>query len=66
LAATDDLTAFAPVARSPRFMAWLDAETLKYTTALIYMTEADQIRVLQGRLQQLDRIRKLCEASGQT
>jgi hypothetical protein len=54
------------LARNHRFQAWIAAERTKYTTALIRMADGEQLRVLQGRLQMLDDVAKLCEATVKT
>jgi hypothetical protein len=61
-----DLQLWEAVARNHRFQAWLNTETAKYTVAIIRMTDSEQLRVLQGRLQELDDIRKSCEAATKT
>jgi len=58
-----DAQLWESLARNHRFQAWLKVERTKYTTALIRMADDGQIRVLQGRLQMLDDVIKLCEAS---
>lgn len=61
-----DLILFAELARNQRFQAWLEGERRKYTGTLILMVDETAVRHLQGRLQLLDDISKLCDAASKT
>ena len=61
-----DLILFAALARNERFQAWIEGERQKYTGSLIRMVDETGVRHLQGRLQLLDDISKLCDAATKT
>ncbi len=61
-----DLSLWEALARNQRFQAWLESEKAKYTEAIVLMADGDQLRVLQGRLQMLRDMTKLCDAASKT
>ncbi len=61
-----DLSLWEQLARNQRFTAWLESEKAKYMEAIVLMADGDQLRVIQGRLQQLRDITKLCEVASKT
>jgi len=61
-----DLSLWESLARNPRFQAWLESEKAKYMEAVILMADESQLRITQGRLQQLRDMTKLCEMASKT
>lgn len=61
-----DLSLWEALARNQRFQAWLESEKAKYMEAVILMADESQLRVMQGRLQQLRDMTKLCDAASKT
>lgn len=61
-----DLSLWEQLARNQRFQAWLESEKAKYQEAIVLMADESQLRVMQGRLQQLRDMTKLCEVASKT
>jgi len=61
-----DLSLWEQLGRNQRFQAWLESEKAKYMEAIVLMADESQLRVVQGRLQQLRDMTKLCEVASKT